>query len=207
MAKPELSKCDRVLIVEGRGDLHFYAELLEYTGVVGTVFIKAFDGVDDLKTKIETFLNPGLLAEKTSIAMIVDADSNASGQIHSMTALLKKITGRELEHAVWSPGQPNLGFFVVPDGKQSGEVETLVWNAWANAPSNQESKACIERYLECMKANGHEAHSPDKGKIGALLSVVCDDDPRLGPGARQKVFDFTRPEFQPLLNFLRGFMP
>ena len=204
MAKPQLSKSPCVLIVEGYGDLLFYAEALEYVGV-DQVYIKEFTGVSILKAEIETFLNAGLLAEKTSIAVIVDADSNASGQIHSISELLKKITGRELEHAVWSNGQPNLGFFVVPDGKQTGEVETLAWNAWANDPSNVESKACIEQYLKCMKAQGHEAHSPDKGKIGALLAVKYDEDPRLGPGARHKVFDFTRPEFQPLLDFLRGF--
>jgi len=54
-----------------------------------------------------------------------------------------------------------------------------------------------------MDGHGRNAHSPDKGRIGALLSVLSDEDPRLGPGARDRVFDFTRPEFQPLLDFLR----
>ena len=201
---PRLKTSPFLLVVEGYGDLLFYAEALEFIGLHGKVFIKEFTGVDDLKLQIETFLDAQLLAEKLAIAVILDADSDAAAQIQSLKHLLHKITERTLEHGIWSQGQPNLGFFVVPDGKQKGEVETLVWNAWANDPQNAEPKQCIDDYLKCMASKGISAHSPDKGKIGALLAVKYDEDPRLGPGARHKVFDFTRPEFEPLLSFLRG---
>ena len=202
---PRLKTCPFLLVVEGYGDLLFYAEALEFVELHGQVFIKEFTGVNDLKDQIETFLDDQILAEKTAVAVILDADSNAAGQIQSLAALLHQITNRELEHGVWSQGQPNLGFFVVPDGKQEGEVETLAWNAWANDPKNAEPKQCIDNYLKCMAGKGIRAHSPDKGKIGALLAVKYDEDPRLGPGARHNVFDFNRPEFEPLLTFLRGF--
>ena len=203
--KPHLKNCPFVLVVEGYGDLLFYAEALEFVRLQNTVFIKEFTGADDLKDKIETFLDEGLLAEKTAVAVILDADANAAGQIQSLTSLLQKVTSRTTQHGIWSKGQPNLGYFVVPDGKQPGEVETLAWNAWANDPNNAGPKQCIDDYLSCMAEKGHTAHSPDKGKISALLAVKYDEDPRLGPGARHNVFDFNRPEYEPLLTFLRGF--
>ncbi|MDI1449951.1 hypothetical protein [Polyangium sp. 6x1] len=85
----------------------------------------------------------------------------------------------------------------------TGEIESLVWRAWSNDPENAGPRACVETFLACMDGQGHRAKSPDKGRISALLSVLSDEDPRLGPGARDGVFDFSRPELQPLTDFLR----
>jgi hypothetical protein len=95
--------------------------------------------------------------------------------------------------------------FIVPGGNQTGEIETLVWNSWANDEANAAEKRCIESYIACMEAAGPTAHSPAKGLIGALLAVKSDEDPRLGPGARDNVFDLMRPELEALRAFLSGF--
>ena len=208
--RPSLEKCPFVLVVEGYSDLLFFAEAFEFLGLHGQVFIKEFGGKHRLKSNIENFLTPELLKGKVAVAVILDADTLEGGEIQSLSHLLQRITGRELEHGVWWNGQshqgePKLGFFVVPNGKQTGEIETLVWSAWANDPQNEGPKQCIEDFLCCMVEKGHTAKSLDKGKIGALLSVKNDEDPRLGPGARANVFDFNRPEFESVLKFLRGF--
>lgn len=193
----------RVLAVEGYSDLLFYAELLEELGTLDEVFIKHFNGASDLMAKLEAFLSPGLLAAKTTIGIVVDADDDAAARIQSLTGLMWKISGRAMQHGVWSTGTPDLGFFVVPDGLQAGEIETLVWNAWSNDAQNSGARQCIDDYLACMANQGHAARSPDKGRISALLAVLNDEDPRLGPGARARAFSFARPEFLPLLDFLR----
>ena len=56
-----------------------------------------------------------------------------------------------------------------------------------------------------MNNAGATAQSLAKGLIGTLLAVKNDEDPRLGPGARQNVFNLGRPEFQKLRVFLSGF--
>lgn len=199
---PRIDDYDKILAVEGYSDLLFFAELLESLGKNGEVFIKHFNGAEDLTAKLETFLSPGLLAEKTAIAVILDADTDVEARKQSLSATIAKATGRALEHGVWSTGKPNLGFFVVPDGQQLGEIETLVWQSWANDPANQPMRDCIDTYLSCMSAAGNDSQSPDKGKISSLLAVMNDEDPRLGPGARSHVFDLDRPEYQPLRDFL-----
>ncbi len=200
-ATPKLQDCDHVLVVEGYGDLLFYAEVLEHLQVDG-VFIKHFNGAADLLAQLEAFLSSGLLIQKKSIAVILDADNDAAARIQSLSALLKRITHRTLRHGVWSQGQPNLGFYIVPDGRNRGEIESLVWQSWASDPANESQKNCIEAYLQCMSDAGCDSKSSDKGKISSLLAVHYDDDPRLGPGARAKVFDFDRPELKPLCDFL-----
>ncbi len=205
ISKPHEKDAEYLLVVEGYGDLLFYAEMIEFIGLHGRVFIKHFNGTEDLMMNIGTYLSPGRVANKTTAAVIVDGDLSPASRIQSLSQLLSTTFDRTLQHGIWSKGQPNLGYFVVPDGKQPGEVETLAWNAWANDPNNAGPKQCIDDYLSCMAEKGHTAHSPDKGKISALLAVKYDEDPRLGPGARHNVFDFNRPEYEPLLTFLRGF--
>lgn len=200
---PKLSACPRVLVVEGYSDLLFYAEVLEAIGAFDGTFIKSMNGKADLVAKIEVFLSPALLAEKKSIGVIVDADEDCSSTRQSLESLLSRVTKQQVVHGQWTSGPPAIGLFVVSDDGKTGEIESLVWRAWANDPKNAGPRSCVETFLGCMEGQGRKSKSIDKGRIGALLSVLSDEDPRLGPGARDRVFDFDRSELKPLVDFLR----
>lgn len=202
---PRLENCSRVLVVEGYSDLLFYAELLEALGLDGSVFIKHFNGRADLATKLETFLTPQLLAGKEGFAVVVDADDDAQAAASGFAGLLSKITGQGVTAGRWTGGPPRIGLFVTPDGTSAGELETLVWRAWSADPANRAPRDCIGGFINCMANSGFTARSPEKGLVSALLAVRNDEDPRLGPGARAKVFDLAHPEFSPLREFLAGF--
>lgn len=203
---PKLQDCPSVLIVEGYSDLRFYAEVLEFLGKHGSVFIKQFNGKSDLMLKLEEFITPQLVAEKTKIAVIVDGDDNPSGTFTGLQNKLAQLTGQTVgAPGGWSSGQPDIGIFVTPDGAKRGEIETLVWDAWSGDPANLPVKKCVEQYRDCMVAAGFIAQSPDKGLVSTLLAIRNDEDPRLGPGAQQRIFDFNRPEFRNLLSFLAKF--
>lgn len=210
MAAPKLEQCARVLVVEGYSDLLFFAEVLESLGNPSGVFIQELGGSGNfrrnrrrMKPALETFLAPSLLAQKTAIGVVVDADTNPAATSQTLETVLSTITDQPVKTGTWTAGPPSIGLFVVPGGGRPGEIETLVWEAWSSDPANAGPKTCVDTFLACMDSHGKTAHSPDKGRIGALLSVLSDEDPRLGPGARDRVFDFTRPELQPLLAFLR----
>lgn len=199
---PNLESSSRLLMVEGYSDLLFYAEFLEEMGVQEGVFIKHFNGRTDLAAKLEIFLTPQLLASKEAFGVIVDADTDALSTANELTRVLSRITRQAVVAGAWTPGQPRVGLFVTPDGKTPGEIETLVWRAWAADPANQAPKVCIDAFMGCMGNLGLRAHSPDKGLVSALLAVRNDEDPRLGPGARANAFNFRRPEFSGLRDFL-----
>ena len=202
MAKPDIKDFKKVLVVEGYSDLLFYAEVLEYLKKHGQVFIEALNGKEDLITQLEVLLTPELLAAKESIGVIIDADQDADAAARTLATTLKNATTLDLTNGIWSNNNPKIGFFIAPGNGQPGEVETLVWQAWSNVPANQHAKQCVDTYLNCMSEINFRAHSPDKGRIGTLLAVRADEDPRLGPGARQNVFDFSLPEFATLNSFL-----
>jgi hypothetical protein len=193
-----------VLLVEGYDDLLFYAELLEWLGN-GGVYIEQVGGKSHMTAgKMAAALRPAVL-RKRAIGVIADADHNPAGTAASLANRLTTITGQQVRAGAWTAGPPRIGFFVVPGADQPGEIESLVWQAWSNDPANAAARACIESYLDCMRGRGLEAHSPDKGRLAAFLAVRNDEDPRLGPGARARVFDFGRPELAPLVEFLRAF--
>lgn len=205
MTKPRLQSSDRVLVVEGYSDLLFYAEVAEHAGVQ-SLFIQHFNGISEVATALDDFITPDLLSEKLSIAVCVDADQTPHGTVQKFEALLTKITGQAVLHGKWTTGTPKIGLFVVPDGPNTqGEIETLVWTSWAADAANSAGLSCITAYEACMSGSGSTARSRHKGLIGALLAIEADEDPRLGPGAREQVFDLGRPELGPLVNFFRGF--
>ena len=144
MAAPNLKDFDSVLIVEGHSDLYFFAEFLEAIGKPNRVFIKQFGGKSDLVEKLEAFINPILLKEKTRIGLIVDADTNAEGAFISLRTRLVKLTGQTVPASgQWTGETPDIGIFITPDNSGEGEIETLVWNAWAADAANQQAKTCI----------------------------------------------------------------
>jgi hypothetical protein len=201
MPKPNLAASDSVLIVEGYSDLLFYAELLEWLGKP-PIYIHHMNGVATLAAEIEVFFRSAIRAKK-SIAVVVDADHDVAARVMSIEHVLSRITKQHVVNGQWTTGSPRIGVFVVPGNGKTGEIESLTWKAWSNDPRNAGAAGCVDGFLSCMQAQGHLAKSPDKGRINAVLSVLHDDDPRLGPGARSGIFDFSRPEFASLVEFLR----
>lgn len=212
MGKPKLEECRRALIVEGYSDLLFYAEIIEPlelddpSAPDGRIFIKEFNGSTDLLVKLEAFLTPALLAEKTAIGIIVDADGNPTGAFTSLQSRLAQLTGVKVpKTGEWAGSLPRIGLFLAPGGNRKGEVETLAWSAFAADPANAGVTACVVAYRECMERAGKKPKSLDKALVGALLAVLNDEDPRLGPGSRAGAFDFRQSEFDELRSFLEGF--
>lgn len=207
MAKAPLEhECEHVLIVEGHSDLLFCAAFLHHLGRLPGVFIKEFKGKSNI-LKQETlgdFLTPKRLAEKKAIGIILDADDNPAGTVQAISQRLKEITGRDLAEGSWQDGNPKLGFFVAPNGSTKGEIETLAWNSFPNDPQHEGMKASVNGYFAAMEPLGWKPQSPDKGRIAAFLAAAYDEDPRLGPGAREKKFPFDAPGFDRLRAFLEA---
>lgn len=207
MPEPErkLENYDRVLVVEGYSDLLFYAEMLEEVGKQDSVFIKDLGGRDGVRTKLDAFITPVLLNAKVAIGFLFDADANPQATTDSLQRLLSALTRQAVVNGQWTNGRPRIGLMVVPGPQSPGEIETLVWQSWSADPANAPQRACVDTYVNCMRGHGFTAHSPDKGLIGTLLAILSDEDPRLGPGARDNVFDLHSPQLQPLRNFLTAF--
>lgn len=203
---PLETDCDKLLFVEGATDSMFYRAFLKHIGRLDGVWVRDFGSKSKIlkRSALEDAMRPDRLKTKRAVAILVDADDNPSGTIHSLRDSLKAILGREVTEGGWSAGEPRVGFFVTPDGKSPGEIETLVWSVWSEKAGHAEGKQSVLDHLARMEAAGWPAKSPDKARIAAFLAAAYDEDPRLGAGARERLFDFDDPGFDRLREFLKG---
>lgn len=197
-----------IIFAEGYGDLLFYAEMMDHLGKHNRCFIQDLGGKGRSKLEKEAvlLLKPDNLAVLDAVAVILDADENADAAFDLARNALKKAVNVEVQAPnLWSAmpgGRTRFGVFIAGDAAGKGEVETLAWQAWQGRPDNQPLRDCVSSYLDCAQKAGKQIHSHDKTRIGALLAVLHDEDPRLGSGARANLFDFRAPEFAGLRKFL-----
>jgi hypothetical protein len=203
----KLKQCAKVLVVEGYSDLTFYAEFLERLGKYKGVFIQNMGGRGLLMAELETFITPALLANKSHIAVVLDNDDASPDFSGRIKTKLDALTHRSLAEGQWTENGPDarVGFFVAPAPGVVGEIEDLIWQSIANDPARAEQAKCIEDYLSCMKAGATAKNRRiAKRKLGSWLAVTHEDDPRLGPAARDRKIDFDAPALARLKTFLSG---
>jgi hypothetical protein len=208
--------CDRFLLVEGYSDLLFVAELLEHLGIgrqeggeARPCFVKEFQGKSDLLDQLEVWFTPLRLRKAKAIGIVLDADTSAVATRQSLVDRLGRVVGMELPVDggwVQHPEGARIGFHVVPgaEADDQGEIETLVWRSLQERQDLQPRVQCVESFLACVEGTGVTLRKRDKARVSALLAAIHSDDPRLGPGARAKCFDFGANSLGPLRRFLLG---
>ncbi len=210
MKKPELKTSPRILVVEGYSDLTFYAEFLEMLGKQTGVYIKDMGGRERLMAELETFISPALVASKSHIAVVLDADDDATNTFYArVKTKLDALTGCDLKEGEWSTASKDgakVGFFIAPAPGAVGEIEDLVWSSFSEDPAHAETVRCVEQFIDCMGAGPTATNQRiAKRKLGSLLAVRHEDDPRLGPAARDRKINFDAPALRRLRTFLEGF--
>jgi hypothetical protein len=199
-----------VLFVEGYSDLTFYAELMEHIGLFDQCFIQDLGGKGRGKLRDEAalLLKPDNLVRIQSVAVLLDADANAGNAFSLARNALKDAVGVDVprmgEWVQANDSKVRFGVFIVGGVGEQVEVESLAWAAWSGKPDNGAFRGCVDDFVKCAGDRGKRLKSIDKVRIGAVLSVLNEDDPRLGPGARAKLFDFQAAEFTALRKFLEA---
>ena len=202
-----------VLFVEGYSDLTFYAELLEHLGLFEHCFIQDLGGKGRTKLQDEAtlLLKPDNLARMKAVAVLLDADENAEASFALARSAMRDAIGCDISQTSQWFNHPEtkvrLGIFIVAGASGKGELETLAWEAWKTHVNNAGLQKCVEDFICCSIQSGSRLQSVDKVRIGAALSVLNEDDPRLGPGARANLLDFDSAEFKPLCDFFSRLKP
>ena len=197
-------QADRLLLVEGKDEENLLGRLIEdclnddgqdiQIVVVGskTKFRSSLIAI-----KVDAQSRPTL----RSIGIIRDADDNPKGSFDSICGSLRSV-GYEppAAHAKFSDATPSIGVFIVPDGSQSGAIETLCRRSVAG----EAAAKCVDDYMECLTTNNAlQSKTPDKTFAHAYLAAKEDPVARVGEGALQGVWDFQSPAFNALSQFVR----
>ena len=195
---------DILLLVEGRDEVGLFNGLIKNCLQDNKSQIQLLDagGKEKFKDNIETIRTLALKRPTLrSIGVIRDADEHANGSFDSVCDSLRS-AGYEppAAHAKFSDATPAIGVFIVPDGSQSGAIETLC----RRSVEGEDTAKCADEYMECLKT--HDAlrsKNADKTFTHAYLAAMRDPVARVGEGAQQGVWDFQSPVFDALSQFVR----
>ena len=196
---------DILLLVEGRDEVGLFNGLIKncLQGNKSQIQVLDAGGKEKFKDNIETIRTLALKRPTLrSIGIIRDADSNAESSFISVCNSLRAVGYKPpAAHAEFSDATPSIGVFIVPDGSQSGAIETLC----RRSVQGEAAAECVDEYMECLTTNDAlQSKNPDKTFAHAYLAAMEDPVARVGEGALQGVWDLQSPAFDALSQFVHN---
>ena len=118
---------ERILLVEGPDDKHVIRHIRDRHGDLADFEIRDTGGIDNLLDAIEAETKA---AGRQSVGLLVDANSSLDDRWRSLADRLRQV-GIEPpqtldEEGCIIPGRPRLGLWLMPDNRNSGELEDFV---------------------------------------------------------------------------------
>lgn len=180
-----------LMLVEGADDYWFFCRIIEKRlGIEdcrrSNVQIVQFAE----ERKLGDFLVHSLLpAIRTSsvrvraIGIVRDADCFYDRAFQSVSDSLRRAglpvpnSPTTAANGTFNGAQIRTTVYIMPDNTSSGDLESLCLRAIQDSPA----MACVESYIECLKAQGQTVRYERKAKLHAFL-VSNTDDPTLQPG-------------------------
>lgn len=167
----------RLLLVEGDQDKRFIARLLDFRNI-GGIQIEHTQGKDGLKAALLAWSLTSGFENLDWLSIMQDGDQNPGGTFQRIQGALQG-AGLTPPSRAWerSGASPTVLALVLPDGQESGDLETFIWQALAeNAAALR-----VNRYIECLRFEGVQLPTQlSKSRVEAYLASL--DPPTLGLG-------------------------
>ena len=193
----------RLLLVEGRDEANLFRALIRdcFDDDSGIQVIEA-GGKDQFRRNLRAIQTAAASAPTLqSIGVVRDADDDAGAAFASVCDGIRSANYEPpVNHGEFSNGMPAVGVFIVPNGAESGAVETLC----RRSRQGNVTAACVDEYLKCLEEHqASRSTNADKSFAHAYLAAMDEPLARVGEGALQGVWDFASPAFAPLAQFVR----
>lgn len=180
---------ERVLLVEGKDDLHVACSLLKIRGVPEVFKVKCprSDGNGDDNGGIERLLEtfPRWLLESDLERLAVVMDANDRGPTARWDAFRQRLTRRGYEGVPTNfnaagtsfdlplrgtPRSVRLGIWIMPDNRSRGMIEDFVAQL---IPEDDDMLPLVDRFLESIPESRRRFHKPARAKarIHSWLAV------------------------------------
>ena len=197
-------QANRLLLVEGKDEVNLLGRLIkdclkDNGQVIQILDVGSKDNFGPNLMAIKVAAQSGTTLH--SVGIIRDADDNPQGSFDSVCNSLRSV-GYEppAAHAEFSDATPSIGVFIVPDGSQSGAIETLC----RRSVEGEDAAKCADEYMECLKTHDAlQSRNADKTFAHAYLAAMRNPVARVGEGALQGAWDFQSPAFGGLSQFVR----
>ena len=169
------------LLVEGNDQRNIYEAMVAHLKLPD-IQVRNFGGVHELRRYLAAFVNVADFSTVRQLGIVRDAEASASSALESVQSALRNADlAAPVGTTALAPGEPNVGVLVLPDGADSGMLETLLCRTSAGAPVDR----CIDEMFECVDAalsNGRK--HPERRRCRAWLATR--PEPHLSVGVAAK---------------------
>jgi len=194
---------ENILAVEGKDERNFFEVMLGFVGI-GSVQVIDVGGKDNFKNRLSGLIqSEGALEKIKKMGFVRDAEKlEADSSFQSICGVLKKYDlpcPSEICKPFESDGK-RVGIFIMPDNRNCGMLEDLCIESIKDTPFF----SCIESFINCCK-NQDKDIMPNTAKVTVLAYLSTRDGipSSLGIAARQNVWDFSKPCFNGIKQFLK----
>lgn len=200
MASPKDVTEPYQLLVEGNDQRNFFEALRDKEKLSG-IEIQDYGGITELRGFLSAFLVVPGFRRVNRLGVIRDAESSAASAVQSVRNALHNVSmDAPSEPGVFSDARPSVGYLVLPDGKTSGMLETLICQSFASSELND----CVDAYFECVAdLDGVSMVRPDKSRAFAFLATKPEPNVSVGVAAKKGYWTLEHRAFDGVRSFLR----
>jgi len=186
------------LLVEGKSDMVFFCRLLQEINI-NDMEVKFFNGKNNLRTYLGTFIGLPDFQSIISLGIIRDADDSSQAAFQSVCGALHHYalpTPQQPESVTVT--QPRVGIFVMPGGGRNGNIERLC----VESVTDDAAMPCVDSYIECLN-NANTLHSNEwKGRCFAFIASRGEPEAKLGEAANKNYWPWDNQAYDQLKTFL-----
>lgn len=193
----------RLLLVEGGDDEELSVQQLIAENLpVDEWHVHSMGGKDAWTSKLEVILDDDVFRTTgIAIGLVMDADASPQACAQRLQDILSR-AGLPTPDAPGTPatdGARTTGYYVLPDGDQSGALEDLL--VLATDASRLE---LADGYLERLEARGTTFRHRSKSRVQAYLAGEGELTKTIPVALQKEVFPRASPAFEDYRQFLRA---
>ena len=203
--------CEVLVVCEGRWDVVFLEEMYKHLGLRATPVSIGGKGNFHSRSILSICQDPRFRRLR-AFGAVLDANGSASKTLSTVNGVLRScldVKPNFLQHGEVKPLESgrffkiNVGAFIMPDGKNSGELEDMLLASIRE--SHPKIMNCVDTFRACVEreANG-KLNKETKKALQTFISGLVDHYPDLNVALKKGVvIDLESHAFTEIRNFLR----
>ena len=208
MATQEAIKSNKMLLVEGKDEIHFFNALLKHLAI--DAYVTCAEGKDNIANEYETQIKRSGFSAVTRMGFVRDAETQAAElPFKEICKVMKEYTPElpvpEKIGTVVSSGEYRTGIFIMPDCSKPGMIEDLCLASAANEELLTKAQVYVADAESIYTAKGETAKQFNRPKalVQTYLAGNVPIVAGLGTAALKGVWNFDDPVFDEIKRFCK----
>ena len=198
MASPIELRSSTQLLVEGINPKRVFCVFCESWGI-SDIEIHDFGSNENLRAYLETFARTDGFRKVRILGIVRDAETSANSALESVQNTIRSVglTYPSLRRDS-TPGNPFVSVFVLPNGVDQGNLESLLWRSIEDTSEAR----CADEFLGCLDLGDIRVTRRDKARIQAYLASKPKPHGSVGVAAERGNWDAEHDAFAEIRRFL-----